>query len=272
MTPPVYAVGQRLLFIGSVATVKAIEPSLHGDHTYVCEIGDVRLPMRVAEHDLYPGLATSSPPRIFHKRIPHLLVVDDFYADPDHVRAIALRQRFGADERYYKGKRTAEHFLWPHLREEFERLLRCRIVDWLQQGANGCFQITGFEDPLVWHSDLQHVAAAIYLTPDAPLSAGTSFWRSRLHGVRRPPGHPLEAGRFTDDTARQAASEEIYTSYNVVHPDNWELVDRVGAVYNRLVIWDAQLLHSASSYEGLSGATAGTSRLVQLFFFNIKAD
>lgn len=266
---PKYSVGQKLDFLGQSVIVKAVEPCFADGAIYLCAVGDVALPMRFSEGDLAPGRSTGTPPRMFKQRIPHLLVVDDFYEDPDHIRAIALVQHFGANERFYKGRRTAEHFLWPHLREEFERLVGVKVVDWLQQSANGCFQITGFEDPLVWHSDQQSVAAAIYLTPDAPIGAGTSFWRDRIHGVRRPPTHPLEAHRFGDEVARAAAVDEIYTANNVVHADNWELVDRVGAVYNRLVIWDAQLIHSASSYQDISGASADSSRLVQLFFFNI---
>ena len=46
--------------------------------------------------------------------------------------------------------------------------------------------------------------------------------------------------------------------------------DRVGGVYNRLVLWDAKMIHTASSYEGLSGSDATHSRLVQLFFFSIQ--
>ena len=44
------------------------------------------------------------------------------------------------------------------------------------------------------------------------------------------------------------ASDEIYSEYNLLHPDNWELIDRVGAIYKRLVVWDGKLIHSASSY------------------------
>jgi hypothetical protein len=66
------------------------------------------------------------------------------------------------------------------------------------------------------------------------------------------------------------ADSEIYNQYNILHGDNWELVDRVGAIYNRLVIWDAKIIHSASSYEGLVSDDPKKSRLVQLFFFNIR--
>ena len=74
----------------------------------------------------------------------------------------------------------------------------------------------------------------------------------------------MERGRFADPLAVQNG---VYSPYNLTHGDDWELVDRIGGVYNRLVIWDASLIHSASSYEGFEDFT----RLVQLFFFSVRA-
>lgn len=190
---------------------------------------------------------------VFNQRNPHLLVVDSFYKNPDEIRKEALGQIFEEDDRYYKGKRSPRKHLLPYVKEEFERLLGIRITDWLNQPFNGTFQITNADNPLVWHSDTQNFAAAIYLTPDADVNTGTSFWRDIKYGCRRPPNHPLEN--------KEAPPNEIYSEYNLLHPDNWELVDKIGAIYNRLVIWDAKMIHSASSY-------GKDDRLVQLFFFS----
>lgn len=200
----------------------------------------------------------------FHRKTPQILVVDDFYRDPDAVRALALEAEYEADLRYFKGLRSKKKFLFPWVKEEFERLLRVSITDWMAQPANGSFQKTTSEDPLVWHSDTQSYAAAIYLIPQRDvwvmnnqpregMGVGTSFWRNMTSGARRPPTDPK-------------AYAETYSEYNLLHPNNWELVDRVGSVYNRLVLWDAQLIHSATSYEGF---TPESPRLVQLFFFNV---
>jgi hypothetical protein len=200
----------------------------------------------------------SSSSQVFLARTPALLVVDDFYVDPDAIRAFALEAEYEADLRYFKGLRSKKKFLFPWVKEEFERLLGVRITDWLDQPANGSFQKTTSEDPLVWHSDTQSYAAAIYLTPEDLLGyrktdMGTSFWRHTIHECRKPPPKPTEYA-------------EVYSEFNLTHPDNWVLVDRVGAVYNRLVLWDAQLIHSATSYAGF---TSKDPRLAQLFFFNV---
>jgi hypothetical protein len=233
---------------------------------YLVETTDVGLRLWLPEEQI---LLEPSVDPIFLRRSPHLVVVDQFLANPDAVRWTALRQTYQTDERFYKGQRTREHYLWPGLKEEFERLLHCRITDWLSQPMNGVFQITGYNDPLVWHHDTQDYAAALYLTPDAPISAGTSFWKLRTTGNRRPSEHPLEYNRFLSDEDRASANAQIYSMDNIMKPDNWELCDRVGSVYNRLVLWDAKLIHSASSYEGMVGERAHDSRLVQLFFFSV---
>lgn len=185
----------------------------------------------------------------FNKRIPSMLVVDGFYKDPDTVVNFANSVDYQYDERYYKGLRSTITYKFPWVKEEFERLLGVRIVDWMTQPYCGVFQKTDSTCPIVWHSDSQSYAAAIYLTKNAD-DMGTSFWKDKKYGYRRPPESVEHCN-------------EVYSEYNLLHPDNWELVDKVGGVYNRLVLWDGKLIHSASMY-------STEERLVQLFFFNVE--
>ena len=264
---PKYNIGQRLVFQNQETVVLQSDASRS---RYFCQIGEAGLQMWVPENQLREGLPDGLPPTLFNRRTPHLIIVDNFYKNPDEIRSFAMQQEYAYDNRYYKGKRTKERFLWPFLKEEFERILGRPVIDWLNQPANGCFQITGYQDPLVYHSDAQSYAAAIYLTPFAPPSAGTSFWRDKKHHCRRPTNHPLEFDRFQSDEERRKVDSEVYSEYNILHPDNWELVDKVGAIYNRLAIWDAKMIHSASTYEGLVSAIVDKARMVQLFFFTVK--
>ena len=66
----------------------------------------------------------------------------------------------------------------------------------------------------------------------------------------------------------EKAEVKTYNQETILSPEPWELVDRVGAIYNRLVMWDAKMIHSASSYAGIVGQKPEDSRLVQLFFFD----
>ena len=68
----------------------------------------------------------------------------------------------------------------------------------------------------------------LYLTPDAPLESGTGFY------------HESKDGEF-------------------------DLVNAIGNVYNRLILYRGDLLHS-SMLPGF-GTTIEDSRLTQVFFF-----
>jgi len=190
----------------------------------------------------------------YNRSAPTLIVVDDFYRYPEGIQKLANEAEYIADDRYFKGHRTKRNYLFPYVKEELERLLQMGITDWMQQPANGVFQQTTSADPIVWHSDQQDYAAAVYLTDPDKTGAGTSFWKHRNLANRRPDIDP-------------EVNSDLYSEHNLISPDNWVLVDQIGSVFNRLVIWDAKLIHSASSYGGFS---IHHPRLVQLFFFSVK--
>lgn len=263
---PAFMVGQLVSFGGLDSVVGQVGERA-GARAYLIENGGDRLEMWIPEGILIEHQAAGRPTTEFREVGPDLVVVDDFFHDPDQIRAIALAQDYGADLRYYKGLRSRQRFLWPWLREAFGRLLGREVTVWTEHAANGVFQQTGHEDPLVWHHDSQTFAAAVYLTPNSPPSSGTSFWRDRVHGCRRSPDHPLEVRRLGSPDAIQAARDVVYAKDSVTHPDTWELIESVAGLYNRLVIWDAKLFHSATSYEDFGDAPDST-RLVQLFFFD----
>jgi hypothetical protein len=262
-----FSVGEVVHFAGSESVVRNVGVR-DGRTAYLIANGQSRLPMWIPADILEAHQTRDSSPTQFNFRTPSVLVVDEFFRDPDQVRALALAQRYGSDLRFYKGLRTHDRFLWPHLREEFGRLLGRPVTEWLGHGANGIFQQTSNNDPLVWHHDSQGYAAAVYLTPDAPPNSGTSFWRDRTYGCRRRPTHQLESARLGTPEAVKAAELVVYDPYNFVHSDNWELVESVAGIYNRLVIWDASLIHSATSYTEFTEDKGEATRLVQLFFFD----
>ena len=259
------AVGTTVFFAGADAVVRDVGIRAGGT-AYLVESGPMQLPMWVPAGQLEDQPAQSTP--AFSQHSPDLLVVDDFFRDPDSIRALALAQEYGSDLRYYKGLRTHDRFLWPHLREEFGRLLGKEITEWLGYPANGIFQQTSNDDPLVWHHDTQQYAAAVYLNPGGAAGGGTTFWRDKTYGCRHAPRHRAEASRLGGEEAIASAESVVYDTYNVSHPDNWELVESVAGLYNRLVIWDAKLIHSATSYSEFAGDAPSSTRLVQLFFFD----
>lgn len=190
---------------------------------------------------------------VINKNVPTFLVVDNFYEDPDRVRQFALHLEFREHKDYHKGKRTDQCYRFPGLKERFEQLLGCKIKHWENYGVNGCFQTCVAGDQLVYHVDQQQYAGLIFLTPNAPPQAGTSFFRSKKTHQNKvllsdPKFSTIFEGGFLDSTY-------------------FDLVDKVGNVYNRLVIFNGSLIHSASDY---FGKTKEDGRLFQLFFFDLE--
>jgi hypothetical protein len=182
----------------------------------------------------------------YNKRI---FVVDNFYSDPYAVREYALQQEFKADLRYYKGKRTDEKFFIPGTRKVFETIIGQQINIWDEYGMNGVFQTCNSEDPLVYHTDLQEWAGMVYLTPNAPFECGTSMYAHK------------------ETKARHVSDPGIEVAFNGGYYDKskFELVDVIGNVFNRLVIFNGKCIHAASEY---FGQTIEDSRLFHMFFFD----
>lgn len=183
---------------------------------------------------------------------PSIVVVDNFLDSPDAVRDQALSQTFFSDDGY-KGLRTHDQFLSDAYRETFEKLLGRKITRWGEHNMNGTFQVCNSEDPIVYHCDAQTHAGIIFLTPDAPPESGTTLWRSRKSKARK----------FNDDPSMFDAG--------FYDPTQWEKVDSIGNVYNRLVLWEGSLAHSASCYFGKPGPDHfWQARLFQMFFFDME--
>jgi len=179
-----------------------------------------------------------------------LWVVDNFYEDPYALREFALKQEFQNDLRFYKGKRTENVYHTPQIRQRFEEIMGVKTRDFPGQGTmNGVFQYCTPEDLLVHHHDGQTWAAMIFLTPDAPFETGTSFYRHKQTGI----------------TLADPPKSDVYSMHGFYDRTKFELIDQIGNVFNRLVIFDARCLHSATQYFGTKKEDA---RLFQIFFFD----
>ena len=178
-----------------------------------------------------------------------LIIVDDFYEDPDSIRKMALGMEFVTDLQYYKGLRSTSVFKPRWIKDCFQKLLGEQITDFESHGFNGCFQITNAEDPQVYHTDSQKWAGMIYLTPEAPLESGTRLHKSKINGARS----------ANDSSITNAFSGGFYDS------TKFDTVDSAGNIYNRLVLMDAKSIHSAGPY---FGTDKDSGRLIHLFFFD----
>jgi hypothetical protein len=184
------------------------------------------------------------------KHIPSFIVVDDFYKYPDKVRDFALRQNFLAHPEYHKGRRTEIVYRFPNLKSRFENILGCKITNWREHGVNCCFQSCVAGEQIVYHYDTQQYAGIIYLTPDAPPDCGTTFYRSKI----------------TKNSKMDNDFDKVFKT-GLYDGTQFDVVDVVGNKYNRLVLFDAQMIHAASAY---FGNNINNGRLFQMFFFDLE--
>ena len=184
---------------------------------------------------------------------PGFWVVDNFYKDPDAIRDFALKQEYnkGGLGRGYIGSRTHQQFLFPGLKEEFERIMGRKINKWEEHGMNGRFQYGMEGDQLVYHCDDQTWAGMLYLSPDAPYQTGTGTFAGKNSDIRH---------KTHTDILKCFRPGSQNMDGTIFEP-----VDVIGNVYNRLVIFNAGYLHSALGYFGYNKENC---RLWQMFFFD----
>ncbi len=188
-----------------------------------------------------------------------LWVVDNFYSDPLAIRNYALEQNYseGGFGRGFMGFRTHEQFIVEGTKEQFEKIIGKNITKWTETHVVcGRFQYCTADDHLVYHADNQRYAAAVYLTPNAPYCSGTSLLAHKRTGMR----HSSELN--SNEVWNEAAPTGSFTDST-----QWEEIDVVGNVFNRLVIWDGHCPHAASKYFGF---TKETARLFHIFFFDAE--
>ena len=176
-----------------------------------------------------------------------LMIIDDFYVNPEAVRSYALQQEFTVRGNY-PGLRTL-----PYLPDDLKNAINYwmtpigGVTDWLEHsGYTGAFQITTASDRTWIHADHYNMWAGVcYLTPDAPHSGGTGLYKHKASG---------EFHR----------SDKDYEGYDYT---KWELFDKIGNKFNRLILYRGDLFHASLDY---FGDNLHTGRLFQTFFFNTK--
>lgn len=190
-----------------------------------------------------------------------LIVVDNFYANPDFVREWAINEITFSPSKYHKGERAINRFSINGTREKLEQIIGKPIYNWNYDAyANGIFQFCTADQPIVYHVDNQTYAGIVFLTPDAPASTGTAFYRSKVTGDYKFDDEKRQTMNYF--RAFQGKSAEM----NFYDGTNFEKIDEIGNVYNRLVLFDAKNIHAATQY---FGDAINNSRLFHMFFFDV---
>jgi hypothetical protein len=176
------------------------------------------------------------------------------------VRNFALNQQFNITGNF-PGFRTTS-LLNDTIKEAIQYVMHPfagEIVDWFEDGHTGAFQYTTEEHHSWIHSDGGvRWAGVLYLTPTAPLSAGTGFYRHKKTKMDR-------FVHLTETPTEKDLNNPYLTDYKDI--TKWELTDEVSNKFNRLILYDATLFHKSMDYFGKS---LYDGRLFQVFFFNTQ--
>lgn len=173
----------------------------------------------------------------------NVIIIDNFLPYPDVVRTWALQQQFYNCEEMTQ--LSGRPNTWPGLRTKnvneldinYANMVLGQISNLAQHhfgvpknlSIASAFQLTRKEDGNSWihKDDDTHIASLLYLSPNAPYNTGTHLYSNPPH----------------------------------------EVIDTIGNVYNRLVMYRADLYHKSADYFG-DGLDNG--RLTQVSFIKVE--
>lgn len=196
--------------------------------------------------------------------IASIIVVDNFYNNASDVRKYILTQEFSVKGNY-PGQRTISYATQDlkQIIQKYVEPFAGKITDFpipktnLSDAAtiyNGAFQYTVASDRSKIHADKgNNWTGIVFLTPDAPVSSGTTFYQFYDGAMSQEDSNLLKnqetIDRFTQDLTK------------------WEKVDQIGNVFNRLILFNARNYHMDLDY---FGDTKENGRLFQVFFFSTE--
>ena len=160
----------------------------------------------------------------------NIVVADNFLSNPDHIREQAIKSDYPITGSF-PGIRSlaADGEYQMYMQQKIEGILGVSITEWVMDSF--CFQLC-YDGADTWvHKDQSQWAGVLYLTPNAPMEAGTGIYKETTDG-------------------------------------KFELIDAIGNIYNRIILYRGDLLHR-SLLSGF-GNSPETGRLTQVFFFNVK--
>lgn len=180
--------------------------------------------------------------------LPSIIVIDNFYENPDEIRQFALKQEYPVKGNYPGGR--TKSFATDNDKSKFESIVG-RKINYFPEGYNGSFQLVTNKNTSWIHRDLTDFSVVIFLTPNPPSNGGTVLYRHKDTSLQR---------------TSNKEQDQILNS-DSVNFDKWEIIDRIGNLYNRAIIFQGMISHMSDAY---FGEDMETGRLFQTFFFDVE--
>lgn len=197
------------------------------------------------------------------------LVINNFLPYPNVVRSWALSNEFYNAEEF--SKRINIHTSWPGIRTDHVSDLDIEYTDSVLSqiseiarkhfydhpvSIRSYFQICGSNDGDSWvHQDNDvDIAAVLYLSPNAPISSGTTLYK--CNNVNEWSSLDINKMKQINRLEQKQLYDRLFTP-----------TDIIGNVYNRLIMYRGDLFHKSNDY---FGTTKEDSRLTQVFFLKFE--
>ncbi|MCH8808234.1 MAG: hypothetical protein IH993_00145 [Proteobacteria bacterium] len=197
-----------------------------------------------------------------------LIVIDDFYPDPEAVRQTALGYAYpeGSGPRTFPGRNSRQKHLPQAMDQAVSQVIGARVAgDPNPETTHGKFRITlaAEKSRYLVHADptLLDWVGVIYLNLPAQCRGGTAFFRHKGLNSDRTPMSQEELAAYGPASVGELLSQDGND------PDKWLHLMTVPMRFNRLILYRPWSWHSA-------GAAFGTSledgRLIQLVAFQTQ--
>lgn len=203
-----------------------------------------------------------------------IIVIDNFYSNPDNVRSIALKADYETDRhnKNWPGMNSCSTFFGEQLIEGFRKITGENIVH-SNDNKSGFFRLTekgaAYKQLIHFDPNPRQVWAGVwYGTPikdeEIQNTCGTKFWYHKRLNISRMPAleeDRMKLGFYGHNEMRDFMQTEG------LDRSLWECHKNIEYKYNRLVLFRPWFWHSIA---GMFGDSKETARLVQLFFFDLK--
>ena len=218
----------------------------------------------------------------------NIIVVDDFYTNPDAVREFALKLQYSLyydkdsgsseDQTYVRSSKVwfttpiaqlmQSYFKSEEMVGALESLIGSKIdrEHWqLPVHWNGAFHVKNHRDGIGpdharYHPD---IGSGIHHHVGGVHAVGSSGWSGVLY---LSPNPPLSGGIATWRAKEEFPADRWFMDFDL---NRWERMDRIGNVYNRLVLLRGNICHTSSVGWGDSFESG---RLFQTFFMRVLDD
>ena len=204
-----------------------------------------------------------------------LVILDDYYENPDEVREYALRLKYTRSGRF-PGLNSANDNINDELRAVATNLAAKVVVNGQSKDIT-FFRITRGSDShqADIHVDGSRWAGVCYLNPAGESKhseGGTAFFRHKVTGLTSWPSESevekLQGAGLLDPELRTSAELHRFFADEGRDRSKWVQIMYVPPLYNRAIFYDAMQFHSISDWASY-GETPETARLTRLFFFEI---